>query len=134
MAEKIIQLQSSDGVDDLFPLMQIKCLWSNEAPTSSFTNVNNEISLDLSKYDMYAVECRWSSSDDGRMWCVSVVGNGGFVNGIYSGKQYRSWTTTSTGITFNDAKFNSSPTGTMATDNTKCIPMKIYGLACKEVV
>ena len=102
-------------------------LWTNSAPTSSFSE--KEIELDLSSKTMILVEYAWSTSASGSIMAVIPVRTGtdgaSCVN-ARDGKfaQRRAYATT-TLVHFYDAYFSNSYGSNQLNDNY-CIPLHIY--------
>lgn len=113
-----------DGETTWYPeRTQIVKLWQNASPTSTFAEPT--ISLDLSKYQMVAIEYRYNTTDDfkkmyfgnvGTAMALDVVSTSGYLG-------WRSATVSTTGISFSAATFNGS-----SNKNTYVIPVAIYGI------
>lgn len=117
MANKWIQLMSADGTDNLFPVGKIDLLWTNSAPTSSFSA--QTIPLDLSGYDLILI-----TSENSVSFAENNVGSKRQITYSSTSGQirHRDFTVATTGITF-DAGYGGS-----STDNSNCRPYKIYGI------
>lgn len=120
---KFTSISSFDGFEGM---LNVEELWTNSNPTSSFAG--QSIPLDLSKYELLLIIFRWSSSDPGTLTSITKVDKSGQVMALYDEKIYRSFNTSTSGVTFNDARASSSATGSMSVSNTKCIPQVIYGI------
>lgn len=106
-------------------------LWTNPNPTSSFSA--QTISLDLSKYDSVYVVSRASTSvnmvdsffaspekNQEQIWEV-VDKNDDYIGA-------RRLTMTNSGVTFSEGVSYALLSTKGGTDNTRCIPTKIYGI------
>lgn len=99
--------------------IQIKKLWENARPASTFSD--QKITLDLSKYDYIMVIFNYDAASNARMIppIISPVNNGGGIIDNAEGNR-RYFKTTATFINFD----NTYPTN----NKTVCIPLFIYGL------
>ena len=127
MADKWIQLQSSDGEDNLFPKGKMELLWTNSAPTSSFSA--QTVQLDLTNYGMVAimVEESTSYSDYLTTYYVPVGAKKYEILQSFSNLRYRYVNVTSAGVGF-EAGNKYATYGTKSTDNSLLIPYQIYGI------
>ena len=133
MADKYIQLQSADGVDNLYPLTGWDLLWENSAPTSSFSaqTISN---LDFTPYAFYGVEYAQSYSGSAlarRMVAINKVGCGGLLSQALSNNAYRAFDGTTTSVAFESANRVSTYGGTLTTYNSDLIPTRIFGIRVK---
>lgn len=127
--DKWIQLQSSDGVNNLFPVSKMDLLWENETPTSSFAA--QDIAVDLSKYTRIYIT----------MKLVNTSSDTNYMDYIVLKDQRRLLWSNATfiyirHITCSDTKVNveagykvTTYNGSLTQDNTVMIPYKVYGLA-----
>lgn len=126
MADKWIQLQSSDGGDNLFPTSHMDLLWTNANPTGSFAA--QTVSLDLSSYRFVYIETIYNAADANNRYInynlcikntkVTLIGDQGEGGAI--GR--RSANISDTGITFTTGYINGS------SNADACVPKNIYGI------
>ena len=112
--------------DDVGAMSKWDLLWTNTEPTSGFNA--QTIPLDLSKYDLVMVIYRlWTNND----YCQNIivgVGMNGMMTISDTKLDYRRFTTTSTGITF-ETGYVTNTYGQAATASPNgIIPVKIYGI------
>ena len=98
-------------------------LWENAGPASNFAA--QTISLNLSKYQMVAIECRFNTTDDYRKIYFGNVGSAMALD-VVSTSGYLGWRSaavTTTGISFSTATYNKN-SGVVG----YVIPVAIYGI------
>lgn len=129
MADKWIQLQSSNGEDNLFPTTKMDLLWTNSSPNSSFAS--QTLALDLSGYKIIYILFRRIQNevayfmDAGIVDILNASTDEKFINSNVTGGSIvlmRWWRPMTTGIWFADATRNGT------TSNTDFIPYQIYGI------
>ena len=131
MADKWIQLQSADGLDNLYPLTGWDLLWKNSAPTSSFSA--QTISLDLSNYDAVAISYNGSGyqntvSDSARLYLFHLIdGKDATLFAQTSTLVFgeRNITVNTTGIVFAVGRYVASSSND---NNYACVLKEIYGI------
>lgn len=129
MSDKWIQLQSSNGEDNLFPVGKMDLLWTNSSPSSAFGA--QTIALDLSAYSMiYTMYCiAVDVADSAKRYntCMQNVDgkpyqHASYYSGNSSNMTRRTITATTTGIIFENGIYGTS-------SSTNCnVPQKIYGI------
>ena len=126
--DKWIQLQSSDGTNNLFPVGRMDLLWTNGSPTSDFGS--QTIPLDLSDYNAVLVTFKWGKdSANPSLNVVALVGVGmGIASSVYNARVYREFTPTSTGIQFAGGYYGATLSSSMGTGNGSAVPYQIYGI------
>ena len=113
-----------DGESTWYPeRTQIIKLWNNASPASTFNK--QTVSLDLSKYQMVAIEYRFNTTDDYRKMYIGNVGSTMALD-VVSTSGYLGWRSaavSTTGISFSAATYNgnSNVVGYI-------IPVAIYGI------
>lgn len=116
MADKWIQLQSADGLDNLFPVLRLDLLWTNASAGARWSS--QAVTLDSTGYRLLLVCCinNMNSIDYPVPFLIGKdeIHYGMAING-YGRGCYAS----NSKVTFVDAN-------TTATD--RCIPYKIYGV------
>lgn len=127
MANKWIQLMSADGTDNLFPVGKMDLLWTNSAPTSSFSS--QTIPIDTTPYKFLVIILAFSTSTDSESvyWMINNA-----TYNLYWGanRNYRRRVTkTDSGIEFEACQyFGTYANSTTTTSNTNLIPIEIYGI------
>ena len=122
MADKWVQLQSEDGLDNLFPTSRLELLWTNSAPTTAISTTLS-IPLSLAVYTFVYMYFRVYTDNNNSGYTTKLVRVGDENVQIYSTddnatQHYSRWFTVSTtGINF--IKSSSSKIN---------IPVKIYGI------
>ena len=123
-------LTAGDGIEInnnvISSKLNMDLLWTNAAPTSSF--VGQTISLDLSIYEYCIVAYKLLSN-------VSVIsyslakkdGTRTHMEGMSDYQNYRRLTLNANNVVFEDA-YHTQPYGAVELDNTKVIPIAIYGI------
>ena len=106
--------------------MTMDLLWTNSAPTSSFSA--QTIALDLTSYKMVYIEARWATDDAGTVSSIARVGYGNYLFAFYNAKQSRRFDVTTSGVEFMACVYGSTATTAMSTDNSHSIPERIYGI------
>lgn len=129
MADKWIQLQSSNGEDNLFPVSKADLLWTNAASSSAgFT-----AEIDLSNYDFIGIFYINATdiSVSARRYCFNIFPKSDIsyqINATYGGKILARTITsiTDSGVVFNNGAWYSAYGS--ATDSAySCVPYQIYG-------
>ena len=110
-------LDVASGVNTVNVGLDMDLLWTNSAPTSSFSA--QTIQLDLSGYALILI-----TSENSVSFAENNVGSKSQITYSSTSGQirHRDFTVVTTGITF-DAGYGGS-----STDNTNCRPYKIYGI------
>lgn len=110
-------------------------LWTNPTSTSGMAS-NTTVSLDLSDYDLVEI-IFWKSSNAGRRYeCsnVSSVPSSGalstfeITNGSATTMLLRTYTVTTTGITFSAGYWRGAGDTVTHSANDPAMPIKIYGI------
>lgn len=154
MADKIIQLKDSQG-NNLYPVMTCnidelasgtgiekrKLLWTNASPTSNFaaqTLTSSDFigGLDLSSFQFVEIHFIASTSYNSNVVRTVAVGqviNAQIVTDVTTAYTMyvaqRAASTSSSGITFEDAYYKSvASTAVGAKNNNRLVPYKIYGI------
>ena len=154
MANKIIQLKDSQG-NNLYPVMTCnidelasgtgiekrKLLWTNASPTSNFaaqalTSSDFIGGLDLSSFQFIEIHFIASTSYNSNVVRTVAVGqviNAQIVTDVTTAYTMyvaqRAASTSSSGITFEDAYYKSvTSTAVGAKNNNRLVPYKIYGI------
>lgn len=110
--------------------IQIKKLWQNASPTSSFAA--QRISLDLSEYTHVIVLGKLSATTQAKDMFMTPVGETGMINFSYgagsggAASYYRAFNTSASGIEFLGGNF--AYTSVEKTANDAAIPYIIYGI------
>lgn len=110
--------------------IQIKKLWENASPTSSFAA--QRISLDLSEYTHTIVLGKLSATTQAKDMFMTPVGETGMINFSYgagsggAASYYRVFNTSASGIEFVGGNF--AYTSVEKTANDAAIPYIIYGI------
>lgn len=127
MADKYIQLQSADGVDNLFPLGKLALLWTNSSPTSSFTAQTISIAnLDDYKYLIIVVKATTSADTyQSQILFPSVRHRVIFTGNTLT---YRDVDFVANGLSFLAGRNQSTYGGSTTQDNSLVIPAYIYGI------
>ena len=128
MADKWIQLQSADGIDNLFPIGKVDLLWTNSSPSSGFTN--QTVELDLSSYRfVYGLVAVVNSASTLLYPLLLKVGAGSQYCFVSEGnaRSYRTFRPTTTGIVISSAS-TANFGNSVGTNNNYCIPEYFYGI------
>ena len=111
-------------------------LWTNPDPTATFAA--QTINLDLSEYDSVRVLSRTNTTSNHRRYFDCPVGNsqqifsfGSAGAGAATHLSNRSYTTSISGISFENSYYKNLTNTTVETDNFSCIPVEIYGIKNK---
>lgn len=132
----IKQIKDASG-NNIYPIayaqggMKMDLLWTNPSTTSSFSA--QTVSLDLSDYDIYAIDYIYSNADkysfglrffktDNSQNILPINGNGSTT----CGRRYVQYG--ASGLQFFDASYNSN------TNNTYVVPTHIYGIKMSYIV
>ena len=120
--DKWIQLQSSNGEDNLFPKERKELLWTNSSPSSSFASQTAQ--FDMTDYDVGI--CLFGYDTSGNPWCeVYFSKNGTYICNMYNtntSRVFRTFSASSSGVTFDGG--NSAG----GSNNGAAIPLAIYGI------
>ena len=130
MADKWVQLQSEDGLDNLFPTSKMDLLWTNASPSADFSE--QTIQLDLSNYTKLLIEISISKTESLRCATIVQVGMaasqgtvcGPSADGSVISREITSITSSS--ISFGKGAYVNG--STVARTNKSGIPIKIYGI------
>ena len=122
------QIAKAFGVPATLP--HVEKIWENPDPTASFSQQN--VDVDLSPFTSYIVICRYSNSAASAPVpaCISLVSEGGNITANGSTAiVYRSYSVIATGLNFSAARERLySDITTEADNNTRLIPIRIYGI------
>ena len=107
--------------------IQMKKLWENASPTSSFGA--QTINLDLSEYDEIEVLAKWGkASAKASIVDKAIRGGFGVLFRIENTSVYREFEFNDTGVIFNAGNYKSSATNSSVVNNDYVIPVVIYGI------
>lgn len=133
MADKWIQLQSADSVDNLFPTSRLELVWTNSSPSSTYGNTTALIS-NVADYKAFIIVVKEYISTDRRQTFFIVKGCEQVIKLVpYSATPYYIWVRecaiTSAGIMFSACYGMSSYSSYQSTPNNNyIIPHYIYGI------
>ena len=132
MANKNIQLQSANGVDNLFPLCKFERIWKNATYSSGSSGL--ALTKDLSNYAFVYIRFTnvggWEISNNKVFGLLLPVGNtdADFSFGIYNNYfVWRNIKVNTGGITIGNGYYNSSATAG-ATSSNAMVPFDIIGI------
>lgn len=130
MADKYIQLQSADGVDNLFPIGILDLLWENSSPTSNFS-AQTILNGQISDYNFFLIEFKGSTGATSNH-LFQVVAKTSSTQRLISAYDYILVrvinSITNNGIAFSNGA-QIIPYGTVNTaDNKYVIPLAVYGI------
>lgn len=104
--------------------LSVTLLWENASPTSSFSP--QTISMDLSGYDMAAIETYYSTEYNFLLSAFGRIEGKDILTIMASGRENkvgtRGVTVSETGFVFSYARYGG------AENNTYCVPVRIYGI------
>ena len=133
MADKWIQLQSSDGVDNLFPTSKMDLLWTNAASATfpaqtlavpNLTNYSKIMILCESWFNGNQYHSNWLLNDNLKHMICSFEVN----DTSYSYTQMREITITGNNIAFSQSYVIQGGGSAQIINNDTCCPIKIYGI------
>lgn len=135
----IIQQFKDASGNNIYPIgyaqggMKMDLLWTNPSPTSEFSA--QTVSVDLSGYDAFYVECTVQSSYPTlKSSSVILANSSSTCSGIDGGGYVRSRTITcnNNGFTTESGRYVQKDGQGVANDS--CIPYRIYGIKMSYIV
>ena len=129
--DKWIQLQSADGVDNLFPTSSMDLLWENSAPTSNYGASTAQFTSSGYKTLYLIYETATGSPFNAyRVPLIIAQQNIAYSCVTCAGSRtrlrYATWT--STGVTFTECEKWETYASSSSKDNSCLIPYQIYGI------
>ena len=114
---------NNDGTDNLFPIIKMDLLWTNESPTSAFAP--QTVELDLSSYKSILIVWQAYTGTGKFATLVPMLAYDSVASGFIDSSvaiNKRKFTPSTTGIAF------AGGTNSTSSNNSSCIPNLIYGI------
>ena len=106
-----------------------KLLWTNPNPSSNFTA--QTVSLDLTEYDAVEIQCKNLASSDymiGTLFRIKKGDKGLLLSNAATNRERDVHSVSNTGIEFSGGIIYNTYGGAQSTDNSRVIPIRIYGI------
>lgn len=129
MADKYIQLQSADGVDNLYPIGKMDLLWTNSSPTSNFS-AQTILNGQIDNYNYFLIEFKGSTGAKSNhlfQIVAKTTSSQRLVSPCDTILTRIITNITNNGIVFEGA-FNTNPYGSIVSGNNCVIPLTVYGI------